>query len=298
MRNQENNKVKFADRILIPALVLFFILSFYTVAECQNEDSAKSIFNGGSYEETFSTSRIGVAQSVMTTPKGEYHLVIQHRFGEIKGGLNNFFGLDIALPRVGFEYGITNWLSGGIGRSLTEKTFDLELKAVLLKQNESDIPVSLSYYISVLDNTLQNYFPEGHNSFGSKLSFANQVFIARNQGILSVQVAPLWMHSNYEVRTDKSLDVYAIDIAGRIKLFEKAGVIAEYIPILNKTDLTGINPLTLGIDINTGGHQFQILVSNTQSLNEKSYLTNTDGSWSKGHLYFGFNLTRVFNRKM
>jgi hypothetical protein len=206
--------------------------------------------------------------------------------------------LDIALPRVGFEYGITNWLSGGIGRSLTEKTFDLELKGVFLKQNESDIPVSLSYYISVLDNTLQNYFPEGHNSFGSKLSFVNQIFIARNQGILSVQVAPLWMHSNYEVRIDKSLDVYAIDVAGRIKLFEKIGVIAEYIPILNKTDLTGINPLTLGIDINTGGHQFQILVSNTQGLNEKSYLTNTDGSWSKGHLYFGFNLTRVFNRKM
>jgi hypothetical protein len=198
-------------------LVIFFIFIFLYKAQGQNSDVSGSVFKGGSYEQTFTTSRIGVAQSVMTTPEGEFHVVIQHRFGDINGGAYELFGLDAALTRIGFDYGISKWLSCGIGRSLFEKTYDFELKASMLKQNESNIPVSLSYYVSVLDNTSKNYFPEGHNSFSSRLSFVNQLIVARNQGILSFQVSPLWLHSIYEVRTAGSLDIFAIDLDGRIR---------------------------------------------------------------------------------
>lgn len=276
-------------------LITLTIFTFLYPAECQKSDTSGSFFKGGSYEKTFSTVRIGVAQSVMTTPKGEFHIVVQHRFGDISSGAYEFFGLDGALTRFGFDYGISNWLSAGIGRSLFEKTYDLELKAAILKQNEKNIPVSISYYVSFLNNTLKNYFPEGHSSFGSRLSFANQIIVARNQGAFSFQVSPLWLHSNFEVRTAKSLDLFAIDLDSRIRLTEKIGLIAEYIPILTDESFTKTNPLTFGLDINTGGHQFQLIFSNSQGTNEKTITTNTVGNWSKGHIYFGFNLTRVFN---
>ena len=279
-------------------LILFIVFIAGSKVECQKSGESGSVFKGGSYENTFSTSRIGVSQSVMTTPEGEFHVVIQHRFGEIKGGAYEFFGLDGALSRFGFDYGFTNWLSGGIGRSLFEKTYDIELKAVILKQDDSNIPVSLSYYVAGLANTLKNYFPTGHDSFGSRLSFSNQLFIARNQGIFSLQVSPLWFHSDYEIRTGNSLNIFAIDMDGRIRISERIGFIGEYIPILTKEPFITTNPLTLGFDINTGGHQFQLIFSNTQGLNEKTFLTNTVGDWSKGNIYFGFNLTRVFNKKM
>jgi hypothetical protein len=297
MNPKKNYDVSFKVSYTKTAMVLFMIFCLISKAESQDSGTSKATFKGGSYSNTFSTSRIGTAQSVMTTPQGEFHVVIQHRFGNINGGAYEMFGLDGAVSRFGFDYGISDWLSAGIGRSLFEKTFDLELKAVLLKQNENNIPLSLSYYISVLDNTVKNYYPIGHNSFGDQLSINNQIIIARNQGIFSCQVSPVWFHSKYEVRTGKKLDIFAIDLDGRIRLGEKIGIIGEYIPILTNEDFTKTNPLTFGLDINTGGHQFQLIFSNSQGTNEKSIMTNTVGSWSKGHVYFGFNLTRVFHSK-
>jgi len=298
METQPNYKEKICCWIAKSLLIIFVPFTFLYNAECQKPDVSPSETNGGTYEKTFSTSRIGVAQSVMTTPSGEFHFVVQHRFSDISSGAHDFFGLDFAVTRIGFEYGISNWLSAGIGRSLGVKTNDLELKAVILKQNEGNIPVSLSYYVSVLDNTLQNYFPEGHNSFDSRLSFVNQFIAARNQGIFSFQVSPIWLHSTYEVRTGGALNIFAVDLGSKVKLGEKFGLIAEYIPILTNEPFTKTNPLTLGLDINTGGHQFQLIFSNTQGTNENAVLSSTVGKWSKGHIFFGFNLTRVFHAKM
>lgn len=291
METQLNIRCWFAKSLLIILVSFTFLYN----AECQKSDVSPSGAKGGTYEETFSTSRIGVAQSIMTTPKGEFHFVVQHRFSDISSGARDFFGLDFALTRIGFEYGISDWLSAGIGRSLSLKTYDLELKAVILKQNDNNIPLSLSYYVSVLDNTLPNYFPAGHDSFGSRLSLVNQIIAARNQGIFSFQVSPIWLHSGYEVRTLGALNIFAIDLDGRIRLNETFGLIGEYIPILTNVPFTNTNPLTFGLDIITEGHQFQLIFSNTQGTNENAVLTNTVGKWSKGHIYFGFNLTRVFN---
>jgi len=288
-------KEKFWHNMSKLLFVIYVIFTFSYKTECQESDQSKSALKGGSYENTFSTSRIGLVQSVMVTPKYEFHLVVQHRFSEISGDLNNFFGLDYASTRLGFEYGIFNWLSASIGRSMSVKTYDFGLKAILLKQNAGNIPVSLSWYISFLENTSQNNDWAGHDSFGSRLTFVNQLFIARNQGIVSVQVSPLWLHSNYEVRLDGPLDLFAVDLDSRIRLSEMFGLIAEYIPVLTNEDFIKTNPFTVGVDINTGGHQFQLIFSNCQGTNEKEITANTFGSWSKGRIYFGFNLTRVFN---
>ncbi len=290
--------IKIPGRFLRSVLILLFFLSPFINANSQDTGSSGSVFRGGSYESTFSTSRIGVAQSVMTTPKGEFHVVIQHRFGDLSGGLYEFFGLDGAVARFGFDYGITNWLSAGFGRSLFEKAYDLELKAVLLKQDEKSMPISLSYYIEASEITQRNYFPTDNNSFGSGMSVSNQLIVSRNQGLFSLQVSPMWLHNNYEIRTSKSLNIFALDLDGRVGITPKLGIIAEYIGIFTSEPFIHENPLTIGLDINTGGHQFQLIFSNSQGLNVKQFLSNTYGSWSKGNFYFGFNLTRIFNRKM
>ena len=296
MEPQNYLKNDLRNHICLKYLIIFyFSFCFCNNAKCQESVTKGSVFKGGSYEKTFSTVRIGTAQSVQTVRQGEFHVVIQHRFAEISGGINDLFGLDGALTRLGLDYGISQWLSAGFGRSLFEVTYDLELKAVILKQNENERPISLSYYVSILDNTQPNFYPAGHNSAGSHLSFVNQLIAARNQGIFSFQASPMWVHSNFEVRTGSALNIFAVDIDGRIRLGERIGLIAEYIPVLTNQTFTQTNPFTVGMDINTGGHQFQLIFSNCQGTNEKAILSNTTGSWSKGKIYFGFNLTRVFH---
>ncbi|MGE5458233.1 MAG: DUF5777 family beta-barrel protein [Methanococcaceae archaeon] len=274
-------------------LVISFIFIFFSKAECQDSDKPLSTFKGGSYENTFSTVRIGLAQSVMIVPKGEFHLVVLHRFSEISSNVNEFFGLDYASTRLGFDYGLSNWLSATIGRSMSVQTYDFALKAVILKQKNRNNPLSASWYLNFLENTSQGTAWDGHGSFGSRLSVVNQLIIARNQGIFSFQAAPMWLHSNYEVRKDGSMDIFAVDLDTRVRLTEMLGIIAEYIPIITNEEFINTNPFTLGLDINTGHHQFQLIFSNSQGTNEKTILTNN----AAGHIYFGFNLTRIFNSK-
>jgi hypothetical protein len=97
----------------------------------------------------------------------------------------------------------------------------------------------------------------------------------------------------YEIRKDGSMDIFAIDLDTRVRLTEMLGIIAEYIPIITNEEFTKSNPFTIGLDVNTGKHQFQLIFSNNQGTNEKTILTNT----TAGHIYFDFNLTRVFNSK-
>jgi hypothetical protein len=288
--------------------ITFISIAFITVfpfrAECQQSAMPESAFKGGSYEQTFSTGRLGLAQSVINVPKGEFHLVVLHRFSEISSNVNEFFGMDYAYTRLGFDYGIFNWLSATIGRNMSVQSYEFALKAVMLKQNESDIPVSLSWYGSALENT-SSYSDTLPVSFGERLTFVNQLNITRNQGIFSLQVAPLWLHVNNYIAYDidkfvvnKGMNMFAIDLGARVRLTEMLGIVAEYIPIITNEELTtNTNPFTVGLDINTGKHQFQLIFSNSQGTDEKTILTNTQGSWTKGHIYFGFNLTRVFNSK-
>ena len=287
--------------ILRYSVKLFLFISFVFVmiikAECQDTSMPKQAFNGGVYTKTFSTVRIGLAQSVMTVPKGEYHLIVLHRFNEISSDVNEFFGLDYASTRIGLDYGILDWLSASFGRSMSVQTYDLAVKALFIKQNEGKFPLSISWYISALENTSQGAQWDGHDTFSDRMSIINQLNISRNQGILSLQVSPLWVHSAYDQRTDGNLDVFAVDIAGRIRCTEMLGIIAEYIPVISNESFPTTNPFTIGLDINTGGHQFQLIFSNSQGTNEKEILTNTAGSWFD-RVYFGFNLTRVFNPKM
>jgi hypothetical protein len=249
---------------------------------------------------TFKATHIINTQTIESPAKYNLDFVIQHRFGQLNSGSYNFFGLDNATLRLGLDYGITDDLDVGIGRSSYLKTFDGYLKYKLLKQTESgSMPLSVSILGSVTDYT-QTEPSETYLNTKYRTAYAAELLIARKvTSTLSLQVTPTWVHYNLVPTVDDKNDVFAVGLGGRMKITKRMSINAEYdvVPKNQVVSTTVHNSLSLGWDIETGGHVFQLVFSNSQSMLETQYLTQTTGTWGKGDIYFGFNISRDFNLK-
>ncbi|MFH1121086.1 MAG: DUF5777 family beta-barrel protein [Bacteroidota bacterium] len=247
---------------------------------------------------TFKTTRIVSGHSVENPANGVLLFMISHNFGKVNSGGYEFFGLDNATIRLGLEYGLTDFLSVGVGRSSYEKTFDGFLKAKVLRQSKGarNMPVTLTLFTSMDLNSLKWQYPERKNYFSSRFSFVNQILIARKfSNNLSLQITPTFIHRNLVSLASEDNDTYAAGIGGRYKITQRLSFNAEYFYVLpgsvaDKTE----NPLSIGFDIETGGHVFQLHFSNTQPMFDRGLITKTDGKWGNGGIYFGFNISRVF----
>lgn len=246
---------------------------------------------------TFKGSRVINGHSIETRKKGELEFLISHRFGRLNSGAYEFFGLDGANVRLGLEYGLTKHLNIGIGRNSFEKTFDGFLKYKLLRQSSGarKMPVSLVWFSSTAIKTLKTSQPEMDDDFNNKLSYTHQLLLARKfSERLSLQVMPTYVHKNL-VEFDQENDFYAVGIGGRVKLTQRLAVNAEYYYQLEREDSQeNYNSLALGLDIETGGHVFQLHVTNSRAMNEKGFITETTGDFFEGDIHFGFNVSRVF----
>lgn len=247
---------------------------------------------------TFKTTRLIDGHTVENVGKGVLDMKISHRFGKINMGVNELFGLDNATMRMGLDYGITRYLMVGFGRSTFEKTLDAFFKLKLLRQSSGkrNMPITLSYVPTIALKTQKFEDPDRKNYFTSKLSFTHQLLIGRkfSEGT-SLQLMPTFTHVNLvQLATDPN-DLYSIGIGGRQKLSKRVSFNAEYYYQLPDHKLTGTtNALSVGFDIETGGHVFQLHFTNSQGMNERSFITNTRGTWENGDVYFGFNISRVF----
>lgn len=247
----------------------------------------------------FKTTRLIDGHSVENTAPGVLDFKISHRFGTIggaNGGAYNLFGLDNATMRMGFDYGITQTLMVGIGRSTILKTFDAFLKWKILRQStgKRTMPVTVSYVPTVGLITFRD--PATYKNFSSRLNFTHQILIGRKftEG-LSLQLMPTVVHRNYPVDNGPN-DVFAIGIGGRQKLSKRTTFNAEYYYQIPEYRVPGsTNVLSVGFDIETGGHVFQLHITNSSSMTESGFITANQGSWSKGDILFGFNISRVFN---
>jgi hypothetical protein len=252
---------------------------------------------------TFKSTRILNGHSVEKMPPGQLDFRISHRFGTINSGPYEFFGLDQSSVHFSLEYGILDWLMIGIGRGTYEKTFDGFAKFRILRQSTGIkvMPVSVSMMSSVAATSVKWPDPERTNYFSSRLSFVHQVLIARkiNQA-LSVQVSPTFVHRNLVSSELDPNDLFALGAGGRIKLTKRISFNAEYYYLLNPKSYMSqqvYDPLALGFDIETGGHVFQLIFTNSLAMIEKGFIGETTGSWSKGDIHFGFNISRVFTIK-
>jgi predicted porin len=248
---------------------------------------------------TFKSTRVINGQSVETQKARVLQFLISHRFGRLNTGAYNFFGLDDATIRLGLEYGINDVFTIGIGRNSLEKTYDGFAKYKVLRQRTSGMPVSVVLFASTALNTLKFAEPERDNLFSSRLSYTYQVIIGRKfSDKLSLQVSPTMVHRNLVPGILDQNDVYAAGIGGRYKLTKRTSLNAEYFYLLpGKTADDYYNSLSIGFDIETGGHVFQLHFTNSQGMIEKFFVPATNGKWSKGDIYFGFNIARSFNLK-
>lgn len=247
---------------------------------------------------SFKTTRVINGHSVENVGKGVLDVKINHRFGAVNSGGYNLFGLDNATMRMGFDYGVTNTLMIGVGRSTFQKTYDAFFKWRILRQSTGrrKMPISLSYVPTIALRTLRFEDPERTNYYTSRLFYTHQLIIARKfSANTTLQLMPTFVHHNLVARATDPNDVLAIGIAGRQKLTRRLSVNAEYYYQIPGYKLTGsTNSLSIGFDIETGGHVFQLHFTNSQGMNERTFISETTGKWEKGDILFGFNISRVF----
>ena len=284
-------------------LLFFLLLSFFSNAGTfaqdlmnllNEEDQPKIEYTYA----TFKATRVINGQSIENPPKGALNFVISHHFGRINDGWYEFFGLDQANIRFGFEYGITDWLSVGIGRTSVDKTYDGSVKVKLLRQSKGarNMPVSLSYYGDMSCSTLKWQNPDRQNYFSSRLEYLHQLLIARKFGeSVSLQIVPTYIHRNLAQTIEDQNDVFAIGAGGRIKLTKRFAVTGEYYYVLpGKTADDYYNSFSLGVDLETGGHVFQLFLTNSLGLIGQQFIPETTGQWGKGDIHIGFNINRTF----
>ena len=246
-------------------------------------------------ENSFQGTRFVNAHSVNLAENGELLLLIQHRFGDVSGGYYELFGLDQASMRLGFEYGLGDYLNVGIGRSTWLKTFDAFAKAKFLQQT-TDFPFSASVTLMGSVPTIRNFFPDEEVGFANKSSASASLQIARTMGRFALQVSPGYIKTGYLNEMNKDLSFFVGGLAASLSVTKKVSVNVEYL-LAFKDHIDGENALSLGVDLDTGGHLFQLIFSNNQRMYEQGFYTNTTGKWSSGNIYFGFNLIREFTLK-
>ncbi|WP_236049836.1 DUF5777 family beta-barrel protein [Hymenobacter negativus] len=252
---------------------------------------------------TFKGTHIINAQSIETPGHGTLAFLIQHRFGTLNSGAYEFFGLDQAVLRLSFEYGLTDRLAVGVGRSSIDKTFDGFLKYKALQQTTGSraMPVSVTLFASSAITTLKFNTPANttERSTASRLDYAYQVLIARKfSPSLSLQLMPTLIHRNYVPLDGMQNDVYSIGAGLRQKLTKRIALTADYFYLLPGYAADNYyNALGLGVDIETGGHVFQLHVTNAQGMTEKFFVPQTNGNFFDGDIYFGFTVARNFTVK-
>lgn len=248
---------------------------------------------------TFKTSRLINGHTIEAPGKAVMDVKISHRFGTLNNGAYQLFGLDNATMRMGLDYGITNSLMVGIGRSTYQKTFDAFFKVKILRQSsgKKKMPLSISYVPTLAIRTLNWSDSSQKYRFSSRLSYTHQLIIARKfSEAFSLQIMPTFIHRNVSPLIAEPNDLLAIGIGGRQKLTKRTSLNVEYYYMIPGYKIKGTtNSLSVGFDIETGGHVFQLHFTNTKAMTEKSFISETTGKWQKGDILFGFNISRVFN---
>ena len=304
------NSNLFSKGLLLLALLFFYQLAVLaqpgdSLLVKSNDDDLLSLI-GGEEEQTyttatFKTTRIINMHSVENAAAGVMDFRISHRFGFINTGAYDLFGLDQALMRIGLEYGVTKRLMVGFGRSNVNKAYDSFLKYKILRQGSGkrNIPVSVSYFASAVCNTVHWTDPNRDNYFSSRMQYTHQLLIARKfNNDLSLQLTPTLVHKNLVPTLQDKNDILAVGFGGRYKLTQRFSVNGEYIYVLpNQISTEYYNSLSLGVDIETGGHVFQLHLTNSTSMLEPGFITESVGQWKNGGIHFGFNVSRVFTVK-
>ncbi len=289
---------------LIPILFLLFVGFHQSMAQDSTllnmlNDSLSANAKQGYVTGTFKATHVVNMQTIESPAAGALSFVIQHRFGKINDGSYNLFGLDNATLRLGLDFGVTDRLAVGVGRSSYLKTFDGYLKYKCLMQTDGSekMPFSASV-LGTISNYTQKDATKPYLTASYRTAYTAQLLVARKfNRYLSIEITPTYLRYNLvPSQLDKNF-LFALGTGARMKITKRSSINVEYnfLPVNQVVSYEVHNSFSVGYDIETGGHVFQLVFSNSQSMIESQYLAQTTGSWSKGDIYFGFNISRNFN---
>lgn len=250
----------------------------------------------------FRSPSIANGHSVNMLPTGTLDWRIEHRFGQINEGAYEFWGLDNANIHLSFEYGIADWIMAGIGRGTYEKTFDgfVKIKPLTQTSGAKDIPVSVAFQSGIYLNSLRFLAELPDFEFNQRLEYVQQLMVARNFGeLISVQLTPSYLRRTPIPSISEQTDLFALGTGLSVRITNGLSINAEYYLLLNEDPSFGgsllYNPLSISFDVETGGHIFQLIFTNSTSMTEHGIIGNTTGNWMDGDIRFGFNIARVFD---
>ena len=280
-------------------LLLFFILFTPLLTYSQDDllDEIDIDSTGVEYvDATFKGLKIVNFESTKLVAKNNFTFIVAHRFGSLKNGVDSFFGLDDAVTRLNFIFGVSDGLNVSFSRSSFQKIYEAAAKYRIVRQKNNGFPFTVVGYNSILVNTGYEKDNLPLLEFKHRLGYTAQVLISRKiTRDLSIELAPTFFHDNYVVINEQDNSQYALGIGGRYKISKRMSLNIDYGWHLNRADNSPFkNPLSVGVDIETGGHVFQMHFTNVQGMNTNSFLGQGSGDWSDGNIYFGFNLSRTF----
>ena len=288
--------------VFVILVTTFFHSTLFAQEELLKELEASQVQDTDYTFQTFKGTRLVNGHTIETKAKGTLEFIFAHRFGAVNGGLYEMFGLDEAYVRLGLDYGLAKNMSVSVGRNSVDKTLDGYMKYKLAGQRKglTHFPETITALAGVAYQLLprSDAVPEGFKNI-DRLAYVGQLLIARKfNSNFSLQVMPSIIHKNAVDQTREDNDQFAMGIGARYKITKSVALSGEYYFRSNVPDANqSHNTLGFGVDIETGGHVFQLLLTNTIGLTERAFITETEGDFGDGDIHFGFNVTRSFQLK-
>jgi hypothetical protein len=284
-------------------LILTTLLPFLAASSTFAQMERSRAVQDGPVEELFLIGSIAGMSTVTNLEAKNLNTAIMHNFGLVSSGVEDFYGLDQgAAVRLGIDYGLTDKLSVGIGRTSVEDNVDIRFKYTLLRQLKSDrIPVEVAVKGDMGVNTQKNRHLNSF-TFTERLNFFGSVMVARkfNEQI-TFQVAP--MISQFNTVIDEGTTTIpknthvGLGLGGRFKLNERKSITFEYLPVLTERNPGTKNHFALGYEVETGGHVFQMFFMSGKWFTEQQLMARTNTDFFAGDFRIGFNVNRMFNLK-
>jgi hypothetical protein len=256
-------------------------------------------------QATFKTTRIINTHTIESVGKKAFDLRLSHRFGDFKSGFKNFWGLDGGAPmRISAEFSWDGRTTVGVARTFMSSSYGKLWEGfgkyrILRQTTDNKMPISITAVAGIgITQQKAVQTPSEFKYFTSRMSFFYQLVIARKfSKALSFQVAPILVHKNLVQEKSAKNDIWALALGGRWKFSRSVALTAEYTFRLNNYGPSygqTYNSVGIGVDVETGGHVFQIFIVNSQPISELQFISGTNSSWGKGDIRLGFNLSRVF----
>ncbi|GGD05383.1 DUF5777 family beta-barrel protein [Hyunsoonleella pacifica] len=278
-------------------IYLLFLASAFLSGQEDLLDEIDTKATENTYETAaFKGLKIVNFESTKMVSQKELYFIVSHRFGSIETGIKDFFGLDQAVTRLNFVYGISDGINIGVSRSSFQKTYETSLKLRLLRQKKEGMPFTVVLFNSLLINTVLDKDELPGLEFKHRLNYAIQALISKKfSKDFSLELIPTLFHDNLVAFDAQTNTQFALGFGGRHKLSKRWSINFDYGLHLNRASNSPFkNPLSIGFDLETGGHVFQLHFTNAQPMNVNTFLGQATGDWTEGNIFFGFNLSRIF----